>query len=1211
MKIKLMKTAGIFVLVLLAISEVSMAQRQMEKLDRGVLAVKVGSTVHVSWRIFGNEYFDVSYNVYRNSTKLNNQPITAASYYVDSTGTVDSTYSVSAIVNGVEQTPSTPVTVWAQNYKDIPLQVPAGVTTPDSVTCTYSANDCSVGDLDGDGQYEIIVKWDPSNSKDNSQSGYTGNVYLDAYKMDGTRLWRIDLGKNIRAGAHYTQFMVYDLDGDGKAEVACKTAPGTKDGSDNYIKLGPADSADHNADYRNSAGYVLSGPEYFTIFNGETGNEMTTVNYLPPRGSVNSWGDNYGNRVDRFLACIAYLDGVRPSVVMCRGYYTRTVLVAWDWRDGQLTQRWIFDSDQGYRNYMGQGNHNLSVADVDDDGKDEIIYGSCTIDDDGTGLYSTGLGHGDALHVSDLDPLRKGLEVFAPHEDKKDGVTFRDAATGEVIWQVPNGNDVGRALAADVLPGYDGVECWAASGLGMYNDKGGYVGSIPSINFAIWWDGDDLRELLDGTSITKYSPGGTLLSASGCSSNNGTKSTPNLSADILGDWREEVIFRLSNSSALRIFATTYPTTRRLYTLMHDPVYRLGIAWQNTAYNQPPHTGFFLGYNMTPAPPPPVLFSKLKWENGTTWGKDNAENWTYNETSTYYTDSSNVLFDISGSNENAIEITDTLKPGSVTYNAPKDYIFTGNGVLSGSMRLIKAGSGTMIINNDNNYIGESSVWDGELEMNGILSQSHVFVNRFASIGGSGVFAKGVTMPYGGNVVAGKPGVPDTLRIEDSLYIGGKSMFTFDLSDDTSGISKPNDVVLVNGDLKLLNSSTLIINKLDDKLSPGIYKLIQYTGNFTGNVSGFTAQGLLGYPYEIMKYDSSIAIRIIQTRPPTSIVWKGDKSNVWDQVTSLNWLNGDSADWFVANDTVVFCDSTKTVTNIQMASELPFGEMRVNSTVNYTFNGPGYLSGTGKLTKSDTAVLNLLTANTYSGGTVLEEGTLFVNNTSGSATGTGPVTVKNGAILSGNGSIEGVVTVEDGGTLSLQNGAQNSINLKNDLELSSNSNLVIEVINNLNKSDTLNVSGQLTLNGNLVLVNIGSNPSYVTANKFKILNAPNCIGKFSAIIPETPGEFLKWDTTGLAATGIIKVAYYTGVTEETADKSIILFPNPVKNSLLITFAKPVDKVEISISDVSGKLLLTTIEKNVSSTKLDVSFLVQGIYIVRIKTGNNLLIHKIIKQ
>jgi rhamnogalacturonan endolyase len=353
---------GMLVFILSATADVVLAQRQMEKLDRGVVAIKTGTNVLISWRIFGNEYLNVSYNLYRGSTKLNSSPITGPSYYVDSDNIYDSTYTVTAIINGVEQPPSSPVPVWEQNYIDIPLQRPAGGTNP-SGSYTYSPNDASVGDLDGDGQYEIVLKWDPSNSKDNSQSGYTGNVYLDAYKLDGTFMWRIDLGINIRAGAHYTQFMVYDLDGDGKAELACKTAPGSKDASGDYLKLGPANGADHTADYRNSSGYILSGPEYFTIFDGETGYELATTDYIPPRGSVSAWGDSYGNRVDRFLACVAYLDGTRPSVVMCRGYYTRTVLAAWDWRDGQLTSRWIFDSSNGYPTYAGQGNHNLNVAD--------------------------------------------------------------------------------------------------------------------------------------------------------------------------------------------------------------------------------------------------------------------------------------------------------------------------------------------------------------------------------------------------------------------------------------------------------------------------------------------------------------------------------------------------------------------------------------------------------------------------------------------------------------------------------------------------------------------------------------------------------------------------------------------------------------------------------------------------------------------------------
>ncbi|WP_236417773.1 rhamnogalacturonan lyase [Paenibacillus sp. JJ-223] len=579
----------------------------MELLDRGVVAVKTGQGVFVSWRLFGNEGSNVSFNVYRDGKKVNTSPITNSTNLQDANGTSSSTYTVRAVVGGAEQAASAPVGVWGNNYLSVPLNVPAGGTTPDGVAYTYSANDASAGDLDGDGEYELIVKWDPSNSKDNSQSGYTGEVFIDAYKLNGTHLWRISLGKNIRAGAHYTQFMVYDLDGDGKAEVAMKTADGTKDGAGRVI-------GDAGKDYRNSNGYVLSGPEYLTVFNGETGAALSTVNYDPPRGNVSDWGDNYGNRVDRFLAAIAYLDGERPSLVMARGYYTRTVLVAYNWRDGRLTKQWTFDSKaSGNSGYAGQGNHNLSVADVDGDGKDEIVYGAMAVDHNGAGLYTTGLKHGDAMHLSDLDPDRPGLEVFQVHETPSNaGVEFRDAGTGQLIWGVPTTRDVGRGMAADIDPRYRGVEVWADGAL--YTAQGQKIGTkLPSsTNFGIWWDGDLLRELLDSNRIDKWDYANSqtvnLLTASGVSSNNGTKSTPNLQADLLGDWREEVVWRTNDSSALRIYTTTDVTDKRIYTLMHDPVYRLGVAWQNVAYNQPPHTGFYLGDGMSAPPMPHIRFA---------------------------------------------------------------------------------------------------------------------------------------------------------------------------------------------------------------------------------------------------------------------------------------------------------------------------------------------------------------------------------------------------------------------------------------------------------------------------------------------------------------------------------------------------------------------------------------------------------------------------
>nr|WP_284644875.1 rhamnogalacturonan lyase [Paenibacillus chinjuensis] len=597
----------------------------MERIGRGLVAMKAEAGVYVGWRLLGTEPEDIGFHLYRDGVRVNSEPIATSTNYVDTEGQPDSQYTVRAVVGGVEQPPSETVGVWDTNYTIIPLQKPEGGISPDGVAYTYSANDASVGDVDGDGEYEIILKWDPSNSHDNAHSGYTGNVYLDAYKLDGRFLWRIDLGRNIRAGAHYTQFLVYDLDGDGKAEIACKTADGTIDGEGNVI-------GDPEADYRNERGFILEGPEYLTVFGGETGRALATTFYEPPRGNVADWGDSKGNRVDRFLACVAYLDRERPSLVMCRGYYTRTVLAAFNWRDGELTKVWTFDSHEpGYESYAGQGNHSVAVADVDEDGRDEIIYGSCVIDHDGTGLYTTGLGHGDAMHVSSLNPNRQGLEVFQVHENPSEhGIEVHDARTGEILWGLPSASDIGRGMAADIDPRYDGAEVWASDnwktgGFGLHSVSGEKISdrTPQSFNFAIWWDGDLLRELLDhdfdpGTGIgvgriDKWDYMNerlvNLITFEGTRSNNWTKGNPCLQADLFGDWREEVIWRTDDSTALRIYSTTDVTEHRIHTLMHDPVYRLSVAWQNVAYNQPPHPSFFLGHGMKQPPKPSIYVTR--------------------------------------------------------------------------------------------------------------------------------------------------------------------------------------------------------------------------------------------------------------------------------------------------------------------------------------------------------------------------------------------------------------------------------------------------------------------------------------------------------------------------------------------------------------------------------------------------------------------------
>ncbi|MDR1023521.1 MAG: rhamnogalacturonan lyase [Prevotellaceae bacterium] len=591
--------------------EVRQKTRQMERLNRGVVAVACDSGVFISWRLLGDEDPQTLFNLYRNGEQVNGLPLAGATCWMDAAGTPTDRYVVKTLENGKEVAASPQVAPWDKPYMALQLNRP-----PLSVDSTipyreryraqlagYLPNDCSVGDLDGDGEYELVVKWN-ARARDNSHAGMTDPVLLDAYKLDGTHLWRIDLGINIRAGAHYTQFMVYDLDGDGKAEVVCKTAPGTKDGQGNSVLLGDDDP---NADYRNGAGHILAGPEYLTVFSGATGAALATIPYNPPRGNTlrETWGDDRGNRVDRHLACIAYLDGVHPSVVMCRGYYTRAVLAAYSFDGKSLTEQWVYDSgtERDTKNTAyGQGNHSIAAGDVDGDGFDEITCGGACIDHNGTLLYSTGLGHGDAHHLSDLDPDRPGLEFFDVHESKPSpaGVELRDARTGELLFGRPTNVDVGRGMAADIDPNHRGFELWSSASDSVYNIKGEVISTKkPSVNFRIYWDGDLQDELLDGTKLDKWDGARAVRLVNfadfGARSINGTKQNPCLSADILGDWREEVILYDGNDpSRLMIFTTTIPTAHRMPTLMHDPLYRLGVAVQNVAYNQPPHLGRYIG-----------------------------------------------------------------------------------------------------------------------------------------------------------------------------------------------------------------------------------------------------------------------------------------------------------------------------------------------------------------------------------------------------------------------------------------------------------------------------------------------------------------------------------------------------------------------------------------------------------------------------------------
>ena len=589
-----------------------------EKLSRGLIGIPTEEGMYFSWRMTLEDAAGLQFDLYRSSgggaeVKLNKEPIDRTSDFLDRTVdyTVDNRWTLKATTGEVA--------IWTRlkgeernPYLSVPVCKPEdGEIAGESFT--YTANDCSVGDLDGDGEYEIILKWSPSNSKRPPQRGFTGNTYLDAYKMDGTRLWRIDLGPNVRSGAATTNFLVFDFDGDGCAEICCKTGDGTVDGLGHRI-------GDAQADWRTwdkkspTYGKIVNGPEYLTVFEGRTGKELDSKEYIPTRYPLDGWGgvggncgnDNTGGRSDRFTAGVAFLDGKTPSPIMVRGWYGRTVVAAWTFTNGALKHTWTFDSAApGWEAYSGMGNHSVTVADFDGDGCDEICVGAMTVDHDGKGLFTTGLRHGDALHAGRFIPSRQGMQVFGVHENEGDNeivkrtpaVAMFDGATGEIIWQDGLGQDAGRGVAADIDPRYDGAECWCNIGGLRRGDTGEIISNRKpdSCNFTIYWDADPLAELLDHVSISKWNwnteSTDLLLKAERVVSNNGTKGNPCLSGDILGDWREEVIWPSEDQTELRIYSTTIPAVDRRATWMNDRQYRLAIAWQNVAYNQPPHPSF--------------------------------------------------------------------------------------------------------------------------------------------------------------------------------------------------------------------------------------------------------------------------------------------------------------------------------------------------------------------------------------------------------------------------------------------------------------------------------------------------------------------------------------------------------------------------------------------------------------------------------------------
>ncbi len=582
--------------------------RQAEDLGRGLVAVNTGKGIFLSWRFLGTDPQDITFSLYRNGTLIA-ENLSGATNFLDKDGKPGDAYGITSSLYPFSSSFEGTAQATEKAYIEIPLNRPADDSLMQGQTCSYYPNDASVADLDGDGEYEIILKWDPDNSKDNSQGGITGRCYLDAYKLDGTFMWRINLGINIRAGAHYTQFMVYDFDGDGKAEMICKTSDGSVDGKGNDI-------GDPSKIYLNTTtGKIMRGNEYLTLFDGETGEALDTIDFEPARGSMQSWGDDYANRSERYLGAVAYLDGKTPTCIMSRGYYARTAIAAYDVVDKKLVMRWKFDTNDSddYKKFGGQGNHNLAVADVDGDGYDELCFGQLTIDQDGTPLSCTFLGHGDAMHVGDLVLSHQGIEAWGCLEATYGGVLwFPYDAT--ILYRVNGKKDTGRGAAGNFVAGNDSYEFATSDSTDIYDWEGNVLGTWPkgaSVNYAVYWDADLEHEVGDGTKVYSID-GKVIFNAEGCTKINGTKSNTSITADFLGDWREEIMLPTADGTALRIYVSTDITDVRLFTLMHDIQYRCQVASQNVAYNQGALTSFFLGTGY-PLPKMPDIYLAGKGE----------------------------------------------------------------------------------------------------------------------------------------------------------------------------------------------------------------------------------------------------------------------------------------------------------------------------------------------------------------------------------------------------------------------------------------------------------------------------------------------------------------------------------------------------------------------------------------------------------------------
>ena len=991
---KLLATSALALLVSMGAN----AQRFTDKLDRGLVAVKTTKGVYCSWRIQADEYYDVKYNLYRDGTRVNAEPL-EVSNFTDASGSESSQYTVKAVLNGVEQQASKAATVFKSNYKEIKIK------HDPSLKATYEPNDACCADVDGDGEVEILMKF---NNKEEGEQLYPKNgptingvatkeySMLACLKQDGTVLWWVNCGPNMGDFQNNEQNIVgYDWDMDGKAEVVMRLEEGSTvhmaDGTTYTIGANGKNGTSWT-NYREpkSSGsvewFTHYGKEFLWYCEGATGKPYQCIEFPLKRledGETDlkaAWGDGYGHRSSKYFFGAPYLDGKHPSIFLGRGIYTRHKFIAYDVdpKTHDLKVRWKWTNNQPGSPWYGQGYHNYIVADVDWDGRDEIVWGSMVIDDNGKGLSTTGLGHGDAQHIGDFNPYIHGQEMFACNEDNPSN-NYRDATTSKIYYRKTDTNDDGRCLAGNFYNDFPGAVGHSGHDTPISTVTNDHVSTNTnglSMNFRIYWDGDLLEECFDNTEVTK--PGvGTIATFLGAYSNNSTKATPCYQGDIFGDWREEVIERTADNN-IRIYTTNEPTKWRNYSLWYDHQYRNGMVWQPCGYNQPPHVSYFLGEleGITIAPPP--LTTTGREEVGSSISKA--------------LDGKHALLATTG--DATVSVAEGASPAIFTDNAPswvqgtaasecrtKDteikytyytHTLTG-GAFTGGMRLVKQGDGTLVLPNvKQTYTGKTDVWAGTLQFDGIMESSPVWLNRFAELNSNGGnFKGGIKADYGSVIRPGGKENIGTLTTS-SLDLGFGARVVFDAKDGNVDKLVAAKMSIEKKYWKNGPQYNTPVFEFATAPAPGTYTLAE-VGELTGKLSDIVVEGLDGHKFSLEYTDGKIVLNLSDTRDSESCVWTGEKGSVWDLMSTENFSSSDKM--FVTGDELTFNDEAAT-TNVNVAEDVTPGNLYFkNDKKVYSLAGKGSILGEGSLNVVGTGTVYVKNTNKYSGGTSVEGGILI--------------------------------------------------------------------------------------------------------------------------------------------------------------------------------------------------------------------------------------------